>query len=154
MIPCASAICVAIVVTFISRSFITWLVILLTELLDRDEIPSCVLTVKEKFNVGVIKPSLRYKKGTILLKLNKYETQSVEQPSYEEHIPTFSDSSAAERFSSATEIEKWNYQNCKSFFKGVSILDNENCGITSILFRFPCTFWLIKAHFRHNCEIV
>jgi hypothetical protein len=104
VIPCPSAICVVIVVTFISRSFITWLVILLTELLDRDEIPSCVLTVKEKFNVGVIKPSLQYKKGVILLKLNKY--QNVEQPSYEEHIPTFSDSSAAERFSSATEIEK------------------------------------------------
>jgi hypothetical protein len=81
------------------------LVILLTELLDRDEIPSCVLTVKEKFNVGVIKPSLQYKKGTILLKLNKYKTRSVEQQSYEEHIPTFSDSSAGERFSSATEIQ-------------------------------------------------
>lgn len=74
-LPWPLAICVAIVVTFISRSFIAWLVILLTELLDRNEIPSCVLTVKEKLNVGVIKPSLQYKKGTMLLKLNKYETQ-------------------------------------------------------------------------------
>lgn len=41
-----SAICVAIIVIFISRSFITWLVILLTELFDRDEVPCRVLTIE------------------------------------------------------------------------------------------------------------
>lgn len=40
------AICIGIVVIFISRSFITWLVILLTELLHRNEVPSRVLAIK------------------------------------------------------------------------------------------------------------
>ena len=53
-----SAIRAAIIVIFIPRSFITWLIILLTKLLDRNEVPSSVLAKKQKFNIGVIKSSL------------------------------------------------------------------------------------------------